>query len=39
MSVKAEILDENAVSRAITRISVEIVERNKGAESWCLVGL
>lgn len=39
MTVKAEILDENAVSRAITRISFEIIERNKGAESLCLVGL
>ncbi len=39
IAVKAEILDENAVSRAITRISFEIIERNKGAESLCLVGL
>lgn len=38
-SIKAEILDENAVSRAITRISYEIIERNKGAEDLCLVGL
>lgn len=38
-SVKAEILDEDAISRAITRISFEIIERNKGAENLCLVGL
>lgn len=38
-SVKAEILDENAISRAITRISFEIIERNKGADDLCLIGL
>lgn len=38
-NIKAEILDEDAVLRAMTRISFEIVERNKGAEDLCLVGL
>lgn len=33
------ILDEQAVSRAIVRISFEIVERNKGAEDLCIVGI
>ncbi len=33
------ILDEPAVGRAITRISFEIVERNKGAEDLCVVGI
>lgn len=37
--IKAEILDESAISRAVTRISFEIIERNKGAEDLCLVGL
>ena len=37
--IKAEILDENAFSRAVTRISFEIVERNKGADDLCLIGL
>lgn len=37
--VKAEILDESAIARAITRISFEIIERNKGTENLCLVGL
>lgn len=37
--VKAEILDENAVARAITRISFEIIERNKGTDGLCLIGL
>lgn len=32
-------MDENAVSRAITRISFEIIERNRGTEDLCLVGL
>lgn len=38
-NIKAEILDENAFSRAITRISFEIIERNKGADDLCLIGL
>ncbi len=38
-SVKAEILDEAAITRAITRISFEIIERNKGAEDLCIIGL
>lgn len=38
-NVKAEILDENAVARAVTRISFEIIERNKGSDDLCLIGL
>ena len=38
-NVKAEILDENAISRAVTRISFEIIERNKGSDDLCLIGL
>lgn len=37
--VKAEILDENGIARAITRISFEIIERNKGTDDLCLIGL
>lgn len=37
--IKAEILDENAIGRAIARISFEIIERNKGADDLCLIGL
>lgn len=33
------ILDENAVKRAVTRISYEILEQNKGADSICVVGI
>lgn len=36
---KAVIMDESAVSRAIARISYEIVERNKGTEKLCLIGI
>ena len=39
MSVKAEILDESAMARAVTRISFEIIERNKGTDGLCLIGL
>lgn len=39
MQEKALILDEKAMSRAITRISFEIIERNKGAADLCLVGI
>lgn len=39
MEIKAEILDENAMTRALTRISFEIIERNKGTEGLCLIGL
>ena len=37
--LKAEILDESAIARAVTRISFEILERNKGTEGLCLIGL
>lgn len=36
---KAEIMDESAITRAITRISFEILERNKGVEDLCIIGL
>lgn len=39
LTVKAEILDESAIARAVTRISFEILERNKGTEGLCLIGL
>lgn len=32
-------MDENAVLRAIARISYEIVERNKGTDGLCFVGI
>ena len=36
---KALILDDKAMTRAINRISYEIIERNKGVEDLCLVGI
>lgn len=39
MLEKAEILDEKAIARAITRIAHEIIERNKGIDEVILVGI
>ncbi len=36
---KARILDENGIRRSLTRIAHEIVEKNKGVENLCLVGI
>ncbi len=37
--VQKVIMDENAMTRAIARISYEILERNKGAENLCFIGV
>lgn len=39
MFEKAEIMDENGISRAITRIAHEIIEKNKGADDIVLIGI
>lgn len=39
MKEKAQLMDEKALGRAITRISHEIIERNKGIEDVVLVGI
>jgi len=36
---KAEIMDENGILRAITRIAHEIIEKNKGIENLVLIGI
>ena len=36
---KAQIMDEKAIGRAITRISHEIIEKNKGIENVVLIGI
>lgn len=36
---KAELLDEQEVTRTLTRMAHEIIERNKGAENLALVGI
>ncbi len=38
-SEKTEIMDEQGVIRAITRISHEIIEKNKGVEDVVLIGI
>jgi len=39
LKIKAEIMDEKAIDRALIRIAHEIVERNKGIEDVVLVGI
>ncbi|WAW14243.1 bifunctional pyr operon transcriptional regulator/uracil phosphoribosyltransferase PyrR [Peptostreptococcus equinus] len=36
---KAKIMDQKAMTRAITRISHEIIEKNKGVENMCIIGI
>ena len=37
--VKARIMDEQAINRALIRISHEIIEKNKGVEDLAVVGI
>ena len=39
MKQKAQIMDVTALSRAMARITHEIIERNQGASSICLLGV
>lgn len=39
MNKKATVLDDAAIRRALTRISHEIIEKNKGVEDLVLVGI
>lgn len=39
MKLKAQIMDEAALKRALMRISHEIAERNRGVDNVCLVGI
>ena len=39
MMDKAEIMDENGIFRAVTRIAHEIIEKNKGVENLVLIGI
>ncbi len=38
-ALKARLMDEAAVNRALTRIAHEILERNSGSDGVCLVGI
>ncbi|MBT2649685.1 bifunctional pyr operon transcriptional regulator/uracil phosphoribosyltransferase PyrR [Bacillus sp. ISL-34] len=39
LTEKAIVLDEKAISRALTRIAHEIIEKNKGIENCVLIGI
>lgn len=39
MQEKAVIMDEKAMARAIIRMSFEIIERNRGVENLCIIGI
>ncbi len=39
MEFKAEIMDESAVNRALVRIAHEIIEKNKGVNNICVLGI
>lgn len=39
MEFKAKMMDEMAISRALKRISHEIIEKNDGVENLCLIGI
>ncbi|MFC1804325.1 bifunctional pyr operon transcriptional regulator/uracil phosphoribosyltransferase PyrR [Candidatus Omnitrophota bacterium] len=39
MKVKAKVLDKETMQRAVMRIAHEILEKNKGTKSLCLVGI
>lgn len=39
MKLKAKIMDDAAVRRAVVRISHEILEKNKGADNTCIIGV
>ncbi|HDQ25347.1 MAG TPA: bifunctional pyr operon transcriptional regulator/uracil phosphoribosyltransferase PyrR [bacterium] len=39
LRIKSEILDKTSISRALTRISHEIIEKNKGASNLIIVGI
>ena len=39
MQIKTELMDRKALDRALTRIAHEIVEKNKGTDDLCLLGI
>lgn len=39
MKIKTEIMDEKAIDRALTRISHEIIEKNKGIDDIVFIGV
>jgi pyrimidine operon attenuation protein/uracil phosphoribosyltransferase len=39
VKIKSEVIDEEGIRRALTRIAHEILEKNKGADNLALVGI
>ncbi|HRU39616.1 MAG TPA: bifunctional pyr operon transcriptional regulator/uracil phosphoribosyltransferase PyrR [Candidatus Goldiibacteriota bacterium] len=39
LKIKSELLDKTSISRALTRISHEIIEKNHGAKNLAIVGI
>ncbi|MBE6615089.1 MAG: bifunctional pyr operon transcriptional regulator/uracil phosphoribosyltransferase PyrR [Ruminococcaceae bacterium] len=39
LMIKSEIMDEAAVRRSMTRITHEIIERNRGTADLCIIGI
>ena len=39
MKFKAELMDESSVHRSLIRIAHEIIEKNKGTENICILGI
>ena len=39
MKLKAQIMDEISVERAIVRIAHQIIEKNHGIENLCIIGI
>ena len=39
MKIKAELMDEAALSRTLIRIAHQIIEKNDGVENLCLIGI
>jgi pyrimidine operon attenuation protein/uracil phosphoribosyltransferase len=39
MKEKAKIMDQEGIDRAIMRIAHEVIEKNKGIESLCIIGI
>ncbi len=39
MKIKATLLEESAIRRSLMRIAHEIIERNKGADNLCIIGV
>lgn len=39
LKYKAELMDSEAVERAITRIAHQIIEKNNGSDNMCIIGI